>query len=225
MEATAPKLNSARVLQWVRPPLQERSRRALTSLLDAAERLVAERGFEETSIQEIARLSGTSVGSFYRRFKDKRGLLQAIHERFAEEARATADDALDPARWADTPAAEMISDVVGFLVQVFRERRGLFHAFVISGATDPVVRERESALTTYLSDRLTACLSGRENEIRHHDLALAARTTLLLVVGVLTHATILGAEEFDIEDSRATSELVLAACRYLGTEPGATARP
>jgi AcrR family transcriptional regulator len=218
MPSTAPALDSPRVLRWLKPPLQARSRLALTSLLDAAEHLVGERGFEETSVQEIVVRSGTSVGSFYRRFKDKHGLLQALHERFCHEARATADDALDPSRWADIAAGQMISEIVLFLVEVFRERRGLFRAFLVSGATDPVVRAREVELTDYLSDRLADCLRGRDDEIRHANLPLASRTTLLIVVGVLSHATILGAEEFDIDDSAATAEIVLAACRYLGTE-------
>jgi AcrR family transcriptional regulator len=210
-------------LQWVRPAHQERSRRALTSLLDAAEQLVAARGFDETSIQDIVAVSGTSVGSFYRRFKDKHGLLQALHERFCEEARATADTALDPARWVGTPANEMIAAIARFLVDVFRERRGLFRAFLVSGASDPVVRTREVELTSYLSACLARCLRIHRRDVNHPDAALAARTTLLLLVGILSHATLLGAGEFDIDDPTSVAELVRAACRYLGTEPPAGA--
>lgn len=218
MDAAAA-LYSSDVLRWVRPARQERSRRALTSLLDAAEGLVAAKGFDETSIQEIVANSGTSVGSFYRRFKDKHDLLHALHERFCEEARATADAVLDPGRWLGTPAAEMIAAVAGFLVDVFRERRGLFRAFLVSGASDPVVRAREVELTTYLSERLAGCLRSHVGEIRHSSLALAARTTLLILIGILSHATILGVAEFDMDDPAAAGELVRAACRYLGTEP------
>jgi AcrR family transcriptional regulator len=122
MEA-AQKLESPGVLQWVRPARQARSRKALTDLLDAAEQLVAKRGFEETSVQDIAVAAGTSVGSFYRRFKDKHRVLQAIHERFSEEARATADAVLDPARWATSGAAEMVTAISRFLVEIFRALR------------------------------------------------------------------------------------------------------
>lgn len=217
MEA-ARKLESSGVLQWVRPVCQARSRAALSSLLDAAERLVSERGFEEASVQEISSAAGTSVGSFYRRFKDKHGLLQAIHARFSEEARATADVALDPARWASSSAAEMVAAIARFVVEIFRERRGLFRAFLITGASDPVVRAREVELTSYLTQRLVGCLESHKQELRHPNLALAARTTLLLLVGVLSHATILGPAELDIDDPATAEELARAACRYVGTE-------
>lgn len=214
----ARKLESAGVLQWVRPVCQARSRKALTDLLDAAERLVSERGFEEASVQEIAAAAGTSVGSFYRRFKDKRGLLQAIHARFSEEARATADAALDPVRWAHSSAAEMVAAIALFLVDIVRERRGLFRAFLVTCAADPVVRAREVELTTYLTQRLAACFESHRRELRYTNVELAARTTLLLLTGVLSHAVILGADELDIDDPATAHELARAACRYVGTE-------
>jgi AcrR family transcriptional regulator len=215
----ARKLESPGVLQWVRPPCQARSRQALTNLLDAAERLVSERGFEEASVHDIASAAGTSVGSFYRRFKDKHGLLQAIHARFVEEARATADAALDPARWAESTAADMVAAIALFLVQIVRERRGLFRAFLVTGASDPVVRAREVELTAYLTERLAACLESRRSELRYVDVDLAARMTLLLLTGALSHAVILGAEELDIDAPSTARELARAACRYVGTEP------
>jgi len=67
MEA-APHLPGPDVLRWVRPPQQERTRRSLGLMLDAAEALVVEKGFDESAIAEIARRAGGSVGGFYRRF-------------------------------------------------------------------------------------------------------------------------------------------------------------
>ncbi len=214
----AGRLDSPAVLRWVRAPQQARSRASLNALLDAAERLVSERGFDEASVSDIADSARTSVGSFYRRFKDKRGLLQALHERFCEDARATADVALDPSRWADARAAEMIDTIARFLVDVVRERRGLVRAFLVSGASDPVVREREVVLSDYLTDRLALCLESHRDEISHHDLRLAARITLLLLSSTLSHAAVLGTAELDIDDPVTATELSRAVCRYLGTE-------
>ena len=64
----AQKLESPELLRWVRAPQQARSRAALNALLDAAERLVSERGFDETAVTDITDRAHTSVGSFYRRF-------------------------------------------------------------------------------------------------------------------------------------------------------------
>ena len=62
---------SAAGLHWVRPPQQARSQETLNRLLDAAEQLVAEKGFDDTPVAEVARRAGSSVGAFYSRFREK----------------------------------------------------------------------------------------------------------------------------------------------------------
>src|SRR3990172_9285786 len=123
-------LQSAAVLSWVRVPQQARTPPAVGRLLDAAEALVAEKGFDQTAIADIVRRAGVSVGGFYRRFQDKDGLLQALHERFCDEARATTDEALDPAKWQGATAAEILAEVSAFVVAIYRERVGLLRAFL-----------------------------------------------------------------------------------------------
>ena len=99
-------------LHWVRPPRQARSQETLDRILDAAEALVAEKGFEDTPVSEIVQRAGSSVGAFYARFHDKDGLLHALYERYYEEAVATADAALAPARWEGAQVAELIPAVI-----------------------------------------------------------------------------------------------------------------
>ena len=60
-------------------------------ILDAAEELIAERGFEKTSIVEISRRSGVSRGSIPWHFTNKDGILLAVVDRvtaryFAQES-------------------------------------------------------------------------------------------------------------------------------------------
>src|SRR6476661_5441098 len=54
----------------VRAPLQERSQQSLERMLDAAEALIYERGFDELTVGDLVQRSRTSVGSFYARFED-----------------------------------------------------------------------------------------------------------------------------------------------------------
>ncbi|MFD5829678.1 TetR/AcrR family transcriptional regulator [Lentzea sp. NPDC060358] len=53
-------------------------------ILDAAEELFAERGFDRTSFVDIARRSGISRGSIPWHFKNKDGLVMAVVERVVE---------------------------------------------------------------------------------------------------------------------------------------------
>jgi AcrR family transcriptional regulator len=203
------------MLEWIRPPQQARTRQTLGKLLDTAEALVAEKGFDDAGIVEIAQRAGSSVGGFYRRFRDKQGLLHAMHERFSEEARATADAALDPERWADAPAAEIVPEFVDFLVRIFREREGLFRAFLMRGASDPVVRERTEKLFAYIAGKLAFLIAQRVDEIRHPDPALAAAFGLHIVLGSLQHS-VLGTTTFPLSDERLAPQLSQAFLAYLG---------
>lgn len=63
-------------------PQQERSRRTVEAILDAAEKLLERRPFEEISIAEIIVKAGASTGSFYARFPSKEALLPALYERY-----------------------------------------------------------------------------------------------------------------------------------------------
>lgn len=60
-------------------------------ILDTAEELIAERGFEKTSIVEIARRSGVSRGSIPWHFDNKAGILLAVIERVTERELAIED--------------------------------------------------------------------------------------------------------------------------------------
>ncbi len=68
------------------PPQQERSRRKRDALLEAALALFAERGYEATSIEEIAHHAGVAVGGFYQHFASKRQLLLVLMNRLLDEA-------------------------------------------------------------------------------------------------------------------------------------------
>jgi len=206
----------ATFLRWIRPPQQARTRESLGRILDAAEELVAEKGFDDAAIVDIARQAGSSVGGFYRRFRDKDGLLHALHERFCEEARATADDALDRQRWEGAAAAEILPEFTAFLVQIYRERHGLLRAFLLRGISDASVRERTDALFEHLAGRLAALLRERRPEITHPDPELAAAFGLRVVIGTLNQTVQVQPGTLALSDDRLTTELTRVFLAYLG---------
>jgi AcrR family transcriptional regulator len=64
---------------------QRRKAETRLRLLDAASRLFAERGFEATRPQDIAREADVAVGTFYLHFADRRDAFVAFTARAAEE--------------------------------------------------------------------------------------------------------------------------------------------
>jgi AcrR family transcriptional regulator len=207
------------VLRWVRPPQQVRSQETLDRILDAAEALVQEKGFDDTPVSEIVRRAGSAVGAFYSRFPDKDALLHALYERYFEQAIATADDALVPARWERAGTREVIVAVVAFLVQIYREQRGLIRAFVIKNHVDASFQERRGRLSHYVSERLTALLLARGGEIRHPHPERAAAFAMTLVFSGLDNTILFGEMRSGVDalsDEELAAELTHAFLAYLG---------
>jgi AcrR family transcriptional regulator len=208
----------SRQLQWVRPPQQQRSQETLTRILDAAQELVSEKGFEDTPISEIVRRAGSSVGAFYTRFADKDALLHALYDRYLEQAIATADDALDPARWESSRIPELLSAVVGFLVTIYREQRGMIRVFVARNQRDQSFQARRERLSHYVSERLSALLLARRDEIKHPDPERAAAFGLTLVFSALDGVMLFGEMRsgLTLSDEALAEELTRAYIAYLG---------
>lgn len=212
---------SAAGLRWVRPPQQARSQETLDRILDAAEVLVSEKGFEDTPVAEVVRRAGSSVGAFYTRFRDKEGLLHALYERYFAEATATADAALDPQRWEGASIAEILEAVTRFLTEIYRERGGLIRAFVVRSHSDPSFRARQERLSHYVSDGLSALLLARRDEIAHPDPARATAFGLTLVVNTLESVILFGelrSGALVLSDAELARELTTAYLAYLGIQ-------
>jgi AcrR family transcriptional regulator len=206
-------------LRWIRPPHQARSQETLERILDAAEGLISEKGFEDATIQDIVGRAGSSVGAFYTRFRDKDGLLHAIYERYLEQAMATTDDALEPSRWDGLEVPALVEAVVHFLVQIYRERRGLIRAFVLRNYTDSDFQARQERLSHYVNEKLAALLLARREEIRHPDPDRAAAFGLTLIFSAIESAVLFGelrTVALAFSDSDLATELTRAYLAYLG---------
>jgi len=206
-------------LHWVRPPRQARSQETLDRILDAAEALVAEKGFEDTPVSEIVQRAESSVGAFYARFHDKQGLLHALYERYYEEAVATADATLAPARWEGAGTPELIDAVIHFLVSIFRERRGLMRAFVVRNHTHPEFQARQLRLSHHVIGRLSALLLARREQLGHPDPERATRFGFMLVFSSLESMILFGemrSSLLSLSDDDLAAELTRSTLAYLG---------
>jgi AcrR family transcriptional regulator len=121
----------------VREPQQARSRKTLSRIMEAADRLLVERGPEALTVAAIARRARASVGSFYARFDGKEELVRYLGEtallaalddwsdHFQEAlGEALADAALAPARTPDGQAGDVLflplRTLTDFLLETFR---------------------------------------------------------------------------------------------------------
>lgn len=74
--------------------LRADARRNQAQVLDAARRLFIERGID-CPLDDIARRAGVGIGTLYRRFGDREGLVKAVLVDALEQSRASAERALE----------------------------------------------------------------------------------------------------------------------------------
>ncbi|MEW6778289.1 MAG: helix-turn-helix domain-containing protein [Bdellovibrionota bacterium] len=208
----------------MKKPRQVRSQQTLDRLLDAAEELIAQKGFENTSVADIAKKAKSSVGAFYSRFHDKDGLLTGLQERFIEEAVATAEAVLDPKRWEGASTPEIVREAMAFLVRTVRERQGLLVAFSLRAAHDATFARRNMFMGLHIAERLRDLLLSRREEIRHPNSDLAIRFGYGVILGSLQQQAIIfnAAAPLDpISDEQAAGEYARLYLSYLGIEEAA----
>jgi len=88
-----------------------------SAVLEAAERVFAERGFEAAKMQEVAAAAGVALATLYSVFPGKAELYAAIHERRGNELLETAGTAAIADRDAVALLLEGVSRYVGYFVE------------------------------------------------------------------------------------------------------------
>ncbi|WP_240197147.1 TetR/AcrR family transcriptional regulator [Nonomuraea lactucae] len=94
-------------------------------IIEVTARMIAERGADQLSLDEVAREACVGVGTVYRRFRDKAGLLWALideRERRFQAAFLTGPPAVGPG----APPAERVRAFLGALVDRVVEQQDLF---------------------------------------------------------------------------------------------------
>ncbi|MEZ4362577.1 MAG: helix-turn-helix domain-containing protein [Kofleriaceae bacterium] len=129
--APTPELALRAALRPQAPTLtQERARRSYEALLDAAERLFADQGFDAVGTPEIAAAAGVSVGTCYRYFDDKKQLFLEVIRRYLLNACHRTLDRLTPERFVGKARHETIEETLGVLFDYVHRQPGLNRVLV-----------------------------------------------------------------------------------------------
>ncbi len=169
------------LLEWVKPPQQERSQRTLERLLDAAEAIILEQGAEAMSVSAVAKRAHSSVGAFYARFEDRDALLRAVCERFAVQARATMEAVLEPTRWEDETLESVLNTGLRFVLRVVNERRPLLASLSLAALRDVEIGRTLNELVAHLSGCFATFLAARDELPR----SAQSELTVSVLSGVL----------------------------------------
>jgi AcrR family transcriptional regulator len=199
--------------QGDRPPGE-----SLERILDAAETLIRERGFESMTIAEVVQRSGSSVGSLYGRFRNKLALLQAVQVRY----HARVENAIAAEFQGDRPPGESLEQAARRIVRVLCDyllsEPELFRAFVLQAVFDPRVRAQGEAANAKRRERVANVLMVHRGEIVHPDPDVAVRWFYSVCMAILRERITLGqAAELSggFGDEEMRRELARTVVRFL----------
>ena len=196
---------------------QARGRARIESILDAAEQLVAEVGYDEMSTNEVARRAGISPGSLYQFFGNKADLLAGLLDRYTRQFDALWDDQLTPAA-ATLPLEEVVDHVLEAVV-AFKAERPAFWALFHGSATSAPLAEAGRHLEDQLTARLDDLYALRAPHLAPERRRLVAEVSVATVRAVMPLVT-------DGSGRRSTGDVLAEVKRvligYLGPvlEPG-----
>ena len=162
-------------LTWSSPAKQDRSERTISALIDAAAVLFAEKGAEATSIAEIAKEAGCSVGAVYHHFEDKNALLRALVNRKIEIYQTVGAAALDPARWSGASTLDILRGFMELALNAERDHPGHKQVIHEAARNDKALQAHLTTLDAGIQDGLRELLWSRKKEIGHPDPSFAIR--------------------------------------------------
>jgi AcrR family transcriptional regulator len=140
-----------------RQPRQARGQRRIDELLDAADRVFADVGYEAATTNAIAREAGASVGSLYQFFPDKEALLLALANRYLAQLRDIHERVFTE-ETARLPLSALYDRVVETLAAFSRANPG-FRAFFQGSATVPALATAAASLHRECVDRVDRMMS------------------------------------------------------------------
>ncbi|MGE5292954.1 MAG: TetR/AcrR family transcriptional regulator [Micromonosporaceae bacterium] len=140
-----------------RAPTQERSRRTVRQILEAAEQIVGEAGVEAASTRAIAERAGVAIPSLYRFFADRDEILDAVLEHMLSDLDERA--AAVETAWHPITVEELIGLELDLHVG-FYEKHPTAAALWFGGRASPAVTQAIRERNRRLAVRLRALMIG-----------------------------------------------------------------
>ncbi len=108
------------------------------SILDAAERLLAERGLVDLTVADVIESAGVSRGSFYFYFESKQAVVAALLERIVDEVH---EASLPWFERGETPPERALREAISGSLALWRRHAAVLRSTVESWQTDPGIRD------------------------------------------------------------------------------------
>jgi AcrR family transcriptional regulator len=193
-----------------RRPRQARAVERFERILDTAEQVFAEVGFDSATTNSIATQAGTSVGSLYEFFPNKGALAMALADRYTERIGSLYETLIvdEP----DMPGPELIARVVEALDRFYREHPGAVP--LLNGRlTSEELAGAGASLQRAMVVRIEAVIKSRRRE-----LSAPRRQLVAQVIAEMARSLLVLADQVPLHQRHAVvREIERAIIGYLAT--------
>lgn len=142
-----------------RVPTQERAKKRVERIIDAASHVFAEQGFDAATMEAIAARAETSIGSIYQFFPNKPTLFNALARHYNEKLRAFFDVLLS-GPLLEQPWADVLDAGIDAFA-LFHEQEPGFRAVWVGLQVTPEVIIEGEAVNRELAKRIETVLAAK----------------------------------------------------------------
>ena len=170
---------------WVTPPLQQRSRKTILKIITSAKSLFIKNGYQETSMAEICRVSGVSMGTIYHHFPDKKSIFYLLLDMYKQFRFEQVASLTQPAEWQNKSAEEVLAFHIELMFSNARSDLGFIRLMERQRIVDPLVCQRLKDWAEHIVEIIHSLMRPHAQRIKHDDLRTAIRYTHNTLRGAL----------------------------------------
>ncbi|HSI48867.1 MAG TPA: TetR/AcrR family transcriptional regulator [Ideonella sp.] len=195
-------------------PRQARSQATVEAILDAAARVLIERGYAAANTNLVAERAGVSVGSLYQYFPNKDALITALHDRHSRQMDEVMDRAFAASEHLPFDAA--LQHIIEGVVEAHRVEAGLHRVLETQLAGLDMLSSHEET-EARIAEQMGRLLERYPDQVRVPNLRLAVYM-LMHALHALVHAVV-ATRPSGVSLKTATHEIVRMTRLYLSSPP------
>ncbi len=160
-------------------PSQLRSRERVTNILDAAAQVMVERGYDGTTLREIAARAGVKQTSMYRYWPNKQAIVSGLIDRFI----ARQDIELDACRQLRESGASVTEVLATYITKLrnFVENEPWIRPCQIALISDPALEGLDIQIHEHFSDRFCALFFVKATDQSDYNAHTASRLLVIFL--------------------------------------------
>ena len=160
-------------------PTQPRSQERVEKIVLATQKMLAQHGYEETTIKRIAQAAGIKQTSIYRYYPNKRAVISVLADIFINEQNKAITHCIEESLRGESPK-KVLSGFLSLLRMAMGQEQWIAPA-QLALRSDPHLRERHEEVLDHFAERFSLLLSSFGAPLEGDALIRVSKTLVLVL--------------------------------------------